>query len=299
VSRIFVIAGLVALSSTARAKPAPQHHRTTTSAREKSKVAHDPGASPSVTAAATVEPPKPPPGLTLGAGAVLVSTSLEVSLAKGSPVAPASFAPDVSAGITDDLTLSLVTSASAMTGFRGSAGFGFCFTGELDGKCRKPVSGGGAELLYSLSRGSFASAANAGILATTIDPVHTDLKLGFKTKLTVAQTYALFSPSVWIALDDRTDPMLPHEHQVFAPFSLWQKLVPAFAVGVGTGIKGPVARFSSRWAVPLGIAAQINVDQRASVGASFVFGRVLAGSEVMDPGLDARVFQLWLSVASR
>jgi hypothetical protein len=62
-----------------------------------------------------------------------------------------------------------------------------------------------------------------------------------------------------------------------------------------------VKHFTTRYAIPLGVAAQYAVNPRVAVGSSFVFGRVIGGTEVMNPapGLDARVLQMWLSVASR
>lgn len=277
---------LLAASSTAHAQP---HKRV-----KAEKVT-----PPSIVAPAAVEPVPPPAGMTLAAGSVLVHTALEVSLTRDSAVAPASIAPDLSVGVTDDLTLSFVESNSAMTGFRGSAGAGLCFTGEGPGKCRTSYAGGGLEALYNLTRGNLAVAANAGLLATTIDPVHTDLKLGFKTKLAHGSSYALFSPSVWIALDDRHDRVLPHKDQLWLPLSIWNKLTPDLALGVVSGLKGPLEGLSTNWSVPLGVLMQYSIDQYMSVGWSLVFGRVVAGRDVMDPGVDARTFQLWLNVASR
>src|SRR4051794_18208199 len=131
---MFVAVGVIVVavgSMTAGASPPAAHrHRTTTT----KVAARDRTGSASLVVPVQTEPAPRPASVTLAEGAVLIHTALEISLAKDSPVAPASFAPDVSAGITDDLTLSVVTSASGMTGFRGSAGYGFCFTGELDGK---------------------------------------------------------------------------------------------------------------------------------------------------------------------
>jgi len=290
----FVVAALALLAATSTAH-AQHHKRLKVAAREKPA----PPEQPSIVAPVVVEPVPPLPGMTLAAGTVLVHTALEVSLSQDSPVAPASLAPDLSVGVTDDLTLALVESSSALTGFRGASGAGFCLTGDGNGKCRTSYAGGGFEALYSLSRGELSVAANAGLLATTIDPVHTDLKLGFKMKLTRASSYALFSPSIWYALNDRYDRIVPHKDQLWLPFSIWNKLTPSFALGVGSGFKGPLQGLATKWSVPLGVLMQYSVDQRVSVGWSLVFGRVVAGSEVMDPGVDARVLQIWLSVASR
>ena len=82
-------------------------------------------------AATTVQPSAPPPapppaGLTLPSGAFNALVTTEVNLASDSAAEPWSIAPDLGYGVTDDLTLMLVHSTYATTGFRGSAGSGLC-----------------------------------------------------------------------------------------------------------------------------------------------------------------------------
>jgi len=244
-------------------------------------------------------PPPPPASLTLHGNAISAALTVEMGVASGDPVAaPTSLAPDVSFGITNDFTLSAISSGSAMTGFRGSAGWGLCL-GGTDRKCRTPYNGGGVEGLYSLAKGTAAFALDAGVVWTAIEPsVHTDLKLGCKLKLTEGNLFALFSPNVWLALDDRFDRVVPHEHQLFLPISVWVKPAPPLALGVGTGVKGPIKQFADRMAIPLGVLATYALDKHFSIGTSFVFGKLFAGGDVMDPGIDARVIQVWISVLS-
>jgi hypothetical protein len=241
----------------------------------------------------------PPPSVTLGQGAVTAHVALEMSMSRGDVLAPASVAPDLSVGVTDWFTLAAITSGSALTGFRGSAGWGFCMTGT-EARCRAPFSGGGVEGLVRLTRGSAALAANVGVLWPSVEPtVHTDLKVGFKLKLTDGNAFALFSPSVWIALDDRFDRLVPHEDQLWLPISLWVKPEPAVAIGMASGVKGPLERFADRLSIPLGMLAQLAIDRHVAVGTSFVFGKLLGAGEVMDPGIGARVVQVWIAVTSR
>lgn len=253
-----------------------------------------------ISAKAPPPPPAPAPAsLTLRSNAISASVTAEMGIASGDPIAaPASIAPDVSFGVTNLFTLSAVTSGSALTGFRGSAGWGFC-PGGTDRNCRVPFAGGGVEGLLSLSRGSAAFALNAGVVWTAIEPsVHTDLKVGFKLKMTEGKVFALVLPNLWLALDDRFDRVVPHEHQLFVPISLWVKPIPPLALGLGTGVKGPVKHFADRMAIPLGPVGTYAIDKHFTVGASFIFGKLLAGSDVMDPGIDARAIQIWISVLS-
>jgi hypothetical protein len=252
-----------------------------------------------VRAEAPPPPPKPKPAsVTLTQGVVAGSLAIEMSVSKDNVLAPASVAPDVSYGVTDDFTIGIIHSGSALTGFRGSAGWGVCVSGE-DRACRYPYTAGGIEGIYALTRGPAALGVNAGLLFTSVDPtVHTDLKLGLKLKMSEGNVYALFSPNVWFALDDRFDRVVPHEHQLWLPVSLWVKADPKLALGIGTGVKGPLKKFADRMSIPLGALAQYTIEPRISVGASLVFGKILAGSDVMDPGINARVVQVWINLTS-
>ena len=291
-----MVGGLLSLLvlPTASAEESRARQNTTRRSRAKS-------VAPSVVAPAQLEPPPLPPGLTLHEGAVQLQTTFEMSLSADSMVAPASIAPDIGVGVTDDLTISYVHSGAALTGFRGGAGAGFCFTGPDDGKCRTSYAGGGLEALYGLTRGNAAIAANGGVLLSAINPTHLDLKLGLKTKLALGAWSITFTPSIWYALNDRDDQDVPHEDQLFLPVGVWNKVTPQLSLGVGSGMRAPLRRLGKRYVVPVGVAAQVALNPRVGIGASLVFGRVVGGNEVMnpDPGVDARVLQIWLSVASR
>lgn len=249
-----------------------------------------------VRAETPVAKPPPPSSVTLPQGTIAGHLALELSVSAGNVLAPASVAPDISYGVTDHFTVAAISSGSALTGFRGGAGAGLCVTGT-DGNCRTPYNAAGVEGLYALTRGPAALAFNAGVLWTSFEPtVHTDIKLGFKLKMSEANVYAWFAPNVWLALDDRFDRVVPHEHQLWLPVSLWVKVIPELAFGVGTGVKGPLKGFADRMSIPIGVLAQYSFSPRFSVGTSFVFGKILGGGDVMDPGIDARVVQIWVNV---
>lgn len=294
---------VVALPISYAEQRGPKRH-TTTTRRSHDKIAErEKVTPPSLVAATTTIAPTPPrPGVTLVQGAVLVAMTLEMSLAEDTSGVPASLAPDVSAGVTNDLTLSYVSSGSAMTGFRGGAGAGFCFTGDGPGKCKTSYAGGGAEVLYALTRGSFASGVNVGLLVTAVDPPRLDFKAGFKTKTALGSTTAIvFNPSVWLALNDRNDPMAPHESQLLLPIGLTQKLTSKLSIGAGTGVRGPLNALGTRYAIPAGVLLQFALDPHVTFGSSFVFGRIVGGTELMnpEPGPESRALQMWLSVVSR
>jgi hypothetical protein len=251
---------------------------------------------------APVTPPPPPAAVTLRQGVIAGHLAIEISLSSGGVLKPASIAPDLSYGVTDDFTIGVIHSGSALTGFRGSAGWGVCVKGTdstTELACHTPYTAGGVEALYSIARGSAALALDAGLIWSAFEPsVHTDLKLGFKLKMSEGNAFAWFSPNVWLALDDRFDRVVAHEHLLFLPISVWIKPVPPLALGVGTGVKGPLENFGDRMSIPIGVLGQYAIEPRISVGTSFVFGKMFAGSAVMDPGLDARVVQVWVNLSS-
>lgn len=223
-------------------------------------------------------PARPATGITLPAGAVQVQTTLELG-------DTTSVAPDIAIGASDNLTLAVITSVSAMTGFRGTAGSGVCIS---DG-CDRRVVNGGVEARFGLTP---RLAFDFGVLASSIEPMYTDMKIGLKAKLASEHTYVTAAPNLWIAMDDR------HADQLWVPISAWVK-IDAVALGVGTGIKGPLAALDDTWSVPLGGLIQTTPLQNLALGASLVFGKVVGGDEVMDQGFQAYAIQVWTTVTAQ
>lgn len=222
------------------------------------------------------------PSVTLAAGTVSLQTTLEMG-------DQTSLAPDISIGMSDELTLSFISSSSAMSGFRGSAGSGICIS---DG-CERRLVDGGVEALFNIHRGTLASALDVGVLASSFGPQHTDLKLGIKSKLNGSHAYLVASPNVWLSLDDR------HSDMLMVPVSGWVKLGDALALGVGSGVKGPLAHLDDTWSVPAGALIQVSPLETLQIGASLVFGKALAGPAVMDTGFDAYAIQVWTTISSQ
>ena len=227
-----------------------------------------------------MRPLRPATGVTLPAGAVQVQTTLELG-------DTTSVAPDIAIGASDDLTLAFITSVSAMTGFRGTAGSGVC----ISEGCDRRLVDGGVEALFNLHRGKLAAAFDFGILASSVGPLHTDMKLGLKAKLAGEHAYVTAAPNLWIALDER------HADQLWVPISAWVK-IDVLALGVGTGVKGPVADLHDTWSVPVGGLIQTTPLGNLSLGASLVFGKVIGGDAVMEQGFKAYAIQVWTTVTA-
>lgn len=249
---------------------------------------------------AGAEPAKPaPPGLTLPGGGVSVSATLEVEATAAKAGKPISLAPDVSYGVTPELTLSLVHSTFGVTGFRGGAGRGVCLTGE-DRGCAKVYNNVGAEALYGLARGPFALALNAGVHATNLDAGFYAAKAGLRLRWMSGALSLASSPAVLIALTHRDDTP-KNVDQLFVPVVVSYRPVKPLTLGLGSGVKGPIDGFGDAWEVSLGFLGGFSLSRQLSLGTSLVFGKALGGAE--DPPAPApaatgqryRAFQLWLT----
>ena len=242
-----------------------------------------------------------PARLTLPTGGLFVQLDLELNLAKASVAKPFSIAPDVSYGVTQDLTLSLIHSTFGTTGFRGGTGDGLCITGTSNG-CPHPYNNVGAEALYSLATGDAPIAGVVGLYSLNLDQSFVDLKLGLKTKFALGAFALVFNPSIYIGMNDR-EATTPNVDQLYLPVGLTYKISPQLAVGIGSGIKGPVndvSRFGKAWLVPLGANAVVTLDPAFAVGAAFTFGK-LAGAPALEDatppqtGADFRALHVWLN----
>ena len=242
----------------------------------------------------------PAPGLTLPAGKVNLAVNLEIQMTADKVGKPVSVAPDVSYGVTPDLTVALVHSRFATSGFRAAVGGGLCVTGEDNG-CPEVYDNVGVEGWYSLSRGQLAIAAGGGVHAVSLANDFYDLKAGAKLRYTMDKVAVHALPSVFIALTEREDDAGARKNpdQLWVPVQLTYKATGEVTVGVGSGIKGPLSGFGDAWEVPLGAMATYAIDPVTTVGGSWVFGKLVGGApNPPEPapaatGVDYRGLQVW------
>jgi hypothetical protein len=230
-------------------------------------------------------------GLTLKEGQAQATLTVEASLSTDRALEPVSIAPDVGYGVTRDLTLLVVHSGAALTGFRGSAGLGLCLTGE-DGGCPHVYRNAGVEALWSLSAGPLSVALDAGLhLFPVYDPTALRGKLGVKARLTLGRLALLTQPSVILVLVERDT----QADSLWLPVSASFKIGPRVSLGLGTGVKIlDLSEAGSTWQIALGLFGQVQATPNLAVGASFVFGNI-AGADEGNPGADARFLQLWVT----
>ncbi len=237
-------------------------------------------------------PPPPirkrPTGIALARNALVVTITTEASLNRGAIMQPTSIAPDVSYGLTDRVTLSLVHSGFATTGFRGSAGGGLCVTGE---GCAQVYNNAGLEALVDVVRGRFAMAAVGGLHAVSFDPLFVDLKLGMQASYRIGAITATVSPSVFVGVTERAQ---GNEGTVFAPASVGMQLSRSWFAAVGGGVAAPLAD-ASGWTARVGLIARYRLGPGMFVAGSVFLPKLAGGAAVDGTGSDARVANLWFT----
>lgn len=251
--------------------------------------------------AAAADPPVPaprprPPGVVLGRGQLSLTLNLEVQMSAGKAGEPVSLAPDLAYGVTDDLTVTVVHSLSAMTGLRAAAGGGLCLTGT-DGGCVALYNNVGAEGWYRIARGALPAALVVGVHATNLDAGFHAAKLGLRLRYPRGRFILQAWPSVLVALTHRTDaagdPL--DKDTLWLPVLATVKLDPRLTLGVGSALKGPLQGFADGWTVPLLFVAQTTINRQLTAGAAWGFGSMLGGDAVKVTGTDIRGLQLWLT----
>lgn len=234
-----------------------------------------------------------PPGLTLEAGRVNAMISVENDASVGQVGEVSSIAPDVHVGVTDALTVSVVTSGAARAGSRGSAGNGLCAT---DG-CVHTYDNGGLEVLYSVRRGDLALAANGGVHATSFDDGRYVAKLGAKLRYRWRDITLWTAPSVTVPVTGR-DAAAPARDRLWLPIILTHPIVGALAGGVAVAGKAPLDDVRGEYEIGAGALVTYAVSPALQLGSSWVESKLLAPDRMVPAGThgyDYRALQLWVA----
>ena len=226
-------------------------------------------------------------------GSARIDATTELEMSQGKVGKPVSLAPDAWYGATDGLTIGVVDSKYAMTGFRGSAGGAFCVTGPNDG-CSTLYNDVGLEAWQAIARGPEALVIGAGGYATNIQKGFYAAKLGIKARVAEGRLSLATQPSVFVAVTDRNLAMSPNLDQLYLPVALALKLSTAASFTVGSGIKGQVRDFTHHWAIPIGASLALTIGH-VQLGAAWTFGSLDVADQTAQHGVDQRVLQAWLS----
>jgi hypothetical protein len=233
------------------------------------------------------------PGV-LPRGIFVTTITAEIEASKDTFGDPVSIAPDLSIGVTDELTLMALHSTFGRTGFRGNAGSGICITDA----CRQTYDNVGAEAAYNLVDGPVSLAANAGFHAVSLDLGHYAAKAGARLRVMAGPLSITSLPSVLIAVTKRDD-LVKNRDRVFVPINVSTSIAPGLTLGLITGFKSPLDEIGKGYELAAGAFASYAVTDSVAFSASWVHGKIAGGDEAIPEGtsgVDSRAIQLWVTI---
>lgn len=218
----------------------------------------------------------PPPMIT-PKGKLRVDVSVGVNLSKELVGKPISINPDVWYGAADKLEVGVAHSSYGLTGFWGTdaLGGGLCLTGEDNG-CAKFYDGPiGVLGRYALMEGDLTVAADGGVVIGSLDPMELSLKLGVRGAKVMNKLMIGFAPFIAVGLTERD---AGNKEYLGIPVDVNYMVNDKLAVGVQTGIQGPLDGFGDAYWIPVSLAGMYQVNGNITAGAAFSLLRV-AGFE--------------------
>lgn len=241
------------------------------------------------------DPNKPVEVMTLPKGAWLINGFLETNVSKGFVGKPVSLVPDGWYGVDDKLTVGLVHSSIAMTGFVGAVGDSICLTGADNG-CPKPYKTVGALARYRLQA---PFAIEGGLVVSNTQPFSLDLKLGGSGRWRFKKYTVEVQPNLLVAVTQRvTDAMLtpPHSERLNLPATGGYAVTPKIELEAQLGFSIPFNKAGDYFTIPFAIGGRYVHNAHLSFGLVFAFPGLLRG-DALAGGVDIRTLTLGVSYA--
>ncbi len=224
---------------------------------------------------------------------IFVQAFLEINLSKESAFKPISIQPDGWFGVNNDLTVGLVHSPRAVTGFIApeGPGTGICLgsTGT-DGNCASNYSNMGLLARYHLLDSPVILAADGGLLFRDFDPFTLSLKLGVVGEWQQSEKLAVqFGLNLAFGITERSQDVAGESVTINGdfinlPVAVMYQVMPKLAVGVQTGFRSRLQDLGDRYTVPLSLGARYLVSPKIIVDASFSLPLLITGQEDADGG---------------
>jgi hypothetical protein len=203
----------------------------------------------------------------------------EIEASKDRAGDPTSIAPDFAYGISDQLTLSALTSTFGRTGFRGGAGLGICVTDA----CAHTFDNAGVEAAYGIVDGTFAIAANGGVHALSFDGGVYAAKAGARMRVRAGPLAIASLPSVLIVMTERD--AVPD--RLFIPLTV-STTIANLTLGVASGFKSTLDDAGDTYEIAIGGFVQYVATPSLAFSASYIHG------DASDA--DTRVVQVWVTI---
>jgi hypothetical protein len=218
----------------------------------------------------------------------LVQAFFAISLSADAVGQPASIQPDVWYGVKDEITVGLVHSSRAATGFVGGTDFGLCITGTENG-CEGLYSSAGVEARYHLKDGPLSLAAQGGLHASDLNPFQMALKVGVVARWRQDKLVVDAAPSIFAGITARDGTAMvaqSNKEIVYVPLTVLYQLHPKVAPALQVGAVIPFEATGDTWQLPLSIGAHANLTPEVFAELMFTFPEI-AGGELTD-GADSR-----------
>ncbi len=219
--------------------------------------------------------------LVLPKGLCEIYVPLDLDVSSGDYDKPISLAPDIWYGVNDKLTIGLTHEN------------GIVLKKEFEGQ--KTYDDVGVMAKHCLALGSSSELAlNVGLVAMQLsDPMYLSAIAGFDAKWwNRTGTVALWAnPVVCFAVNNRDEVMFDQESDSYTggnedllkvPASVIFQATPKLAVGIETGIFGPLDGFGDDNDIPVGALLLLNTHQKMDVGARFAFDDLLGKDHTTD-----------------
>ncbi|MGE0868550.1 MAG: hypothetical protein AB7P03_08310 [Kofleriaceae bacterium] len=237
--------------------------------------------------------------VTLPAGTSQIDVAVAANLTEGQTFAPLSIAPDVWYGATDALTLGIIYSSHAATGFMGGAGEALCVTGKAKG-CASVMPNAGLDLRYGLASGSFAVAAEGAVLLRAFDPMTFAAKLGAVMRLRTEKLIVEVSPNIAVGIN-RREPAMEGSASGNAdvanlPVTFLVPFGSTFAVSAQTGVIVPFKGAGKNYAIPASVGAHVSPTAGVLLNATLSIPAATGGT-VTSTGFDNRTLTIGGSYA--
>lgn len=212
----------------------------------------------------------PAPITGVRAGGIAIWGSIEVNASSNQFAKPFSISPDIIYGVNDALSVSLVHSTYATTGFLGAGGrFGgrsLCLAGKTDG-CPKLYNNVGILAKYALSE---SLAIDGGLVLPSIDPMFAGIKVGVVGRHQAGPVMLMYSPNLYVGATKRD---AGNKESINVPVMGVVPVGPVMA-GVQTGIYGQLSKFGDNFGIPLSVLGMMHINPNLMAGASFTFNRI-------------------------
>ena len=236
--------------------------------------------------------------LTLPRGRLLLDALVEINLSSGGAFKPFSITPDLWYGATDELTVGLVHSSLAASGFIGGVGDALCLSGSGSG-CPDLYPGFGIDGRYRLKEPAFGFtlALDGGLFIRHIDPFQLAIKLGAAGRWHDGKAAVELSPNLFFGLTNRTPTaaagavaVASNQEILDLPVTGMYTVAPKIVVAAQTGLVLPFEQTGDTYAVPLSIGGLYQVDDSLNLNLAFSLPALIGGGKTT--GFDARTLTL-------